>query len=105
MKALIDRPFWLTLYTFHHVCDRLERQSLERRRERVDAGFLTAYAQHKPERLQDELRAVRDAIEGQSRGAAVQPDVQTTRARGLAMAARIESTGGFPKLLRSGETS
>ena len=99
VAQLLHRPYWLTLYTFYHVQERELAHALERRRERIDGGFMTAFATHKPELLQDELRTVRDAIEQHGRPQAPVSDLDTIRARGLAMAARIEANGAFPPLV------
>lgn len=89
--ALLDRPWCQVLYQFYHLADREERQRLASRVARVEAGVFTAMAFNDPARLVDEQRAVRDAIEALERGPVDEAmDLDAWKARGLALAAKLE---------------
>ena len=60
---LLDVPVWQLLYVFHHLSEREERRQVVERMARVDAGFMTAMAFNEPARLDDERRAVTDALD------------------------------------------
>ena len=102
VQQLLDRPLWLTLYTYLHIQERRAAESLERRRERVDGGFMAAFAYHDPEKLQDELRSVHDAIEALDRPRDIAAEHATLRTRGLAIIERGEAHKAA--LLARGET-
>lgn len=89
--TLLDEPLWRVLYLFHHLSAKTARAALDARLARVDAGLMTALARHQPAALDDEMRRVRDAIDDFERGPAERPDdLAAWRARGDALAARIE---------------
>ena len=87
---LLDVPVWQLLYVFHHLNERDERRQVMERAARVDAGFYTAIAVNDPSRLDDERRAVGDAIDAlEFEAPATDPAVLDAKAR--ALIARIES--------------
>lgn len=89
--ALMDEPYWGTLWQFHLLCERDERMALVRRVERVDGGVLAAIARHQPGRLTDEVEAAHHALVSLDFPADPADEVATLRAKATAMAARIES--------------
>jgi hypothetical protein len=95
--SLLDQPLWVTTYTYAHMEEERTRQALERRRDRIDAGFMAAFAFNDPAQLQDELRQVQASIADFERGPGTD-DLAALRARGQAMADRIEGSGAFPEL-------
>lgn len=94
MFTLIDEPLWRVLYVYQQLEERDERQALRRRRERVDAGLMTAFAFNQPEKLADELDRVRDAIDEFEYGPQA-TDIEAMRARGRALADRMLATNAL----------
>ena len=85
--SLLDEPLWRVLWTFHQVMERRAREQLMERLGRVDAGNLTAMAFNKPELLDDEMRAVQQAIRAQEEGPVESDSVQPA---GLSLLERVQ---------------
>ena len=60
---LLDVPVWQLLYVFHHLTERDARRAVEARAARVDAAVLGAIGFNEPAKLDDERRAVADALD------------------------------------------
>ena len=89
--ALLDEPLWRLLYHFFHLTERETREALRARMARVDLGYMVAYAFNQPALLDDERRAVSDAIVAYECGPVdEQTDLAALRARGETLAAKIE---------------
>lgn len=88
--SLLDRPLWQLLYTFYHLEERATSRALQERRARVDAALMTALATTTPAALDEELRAVDEAIAAFERGPDDSEDLSLLRDRGEALASRIE---------------
>jgi hypothetical protein len=99
--ALMDESLWSLLWTYSHLRETEERAALSRRQERVDAGILASMAFNQPQSLNDELAAVRDAVEEFERGPQ-ESDTAMLRAAAEAMLARGEAHKAA--LLARGET-
>lgn len=91
---LLDEPLWRTLYHFHHLTEQDERLALRARMDRIDLGYMVAQAFNRPAALDDERREALESIAEYERGAIdEQEDLDELRARGEAMAARIQQAG------------
>lgn len=86
---LLDVPVWELLYVFHHLSERDARRAVEARAARLDAALLGSIGFNEPAKLEDERRAVVEALD------ALEYEQTTPTAsldeRAAALLARIEA--------------